>query len=189
MSGIYAYFDSDTLECLYVGQTSFLPHHRHAGHLKKLKLGTHPRKDWVAWYKLHGTDPGSMIFTWIEDCGKDMLNAREARWFVHLEPRFYGKRPSENEVWMHCEETRLKIAESVRIARGNVSGRNKPKWQRRSAGQTCKWPKLIAKVDLQRLYVDEQKSLRQIAALYEVSHITVRNHMLDYRIPMRYIPS
>lgn len=185
MPGIYAFFDEVTLDCLYVGQTRTAPHIRYYGHIKLLRNESHRRSDWCKWVKsaAHGID--SMMFTWIEDCDIVDLNKREAYWFIELDPMFYGKIPSENEIWLQSDATKAKIAESIRRHKGNTTGRNKPLKGTPEYEYKPKfsvWPRKITKQQMIRHHKDEGLSLRQIARLYDVSHVTVRNYLIDYKI-------
>lgn len=115
MCGIYAFFDSTTDECLYVGQTSKEFHVRYQTHLKKLRSGRHSRSEWVQWFHDRKKDATTMTFSVLEECAADevRLNALEIKWFRILEPRFYGKTPSTRETWQHSEATREKIRETA----------------------------------------------------------------------------
>lgn len=114
ISGIYSLFDSETLECLYVGQSKDIDG-RYYGHLKSLRLGTHNRKDFVEWFNIRNKDPESIAFCLLEECENEdsIKNTLEIKWFNELKPRFYGKLPNLNEKWEHSQETRNKISNGV----------------------------------------------------------------------------
>lgn len=110
--GIYGIFNRINDECLYVGQTLDIDL-RWKQHLKLLKSKKHPRKDFVEWY--HIDNNSDLIdFKVLEECNKNKLNDLEIKWFNSLLPKYYGKKPSNKEIWEHSDETKNKISESLR---------------------------------------------------------------------------
>lgn len=110
--GIYGIFNKSNDDCLYVGQTLDI-NLRWKQHLKLLKSKKHPRKDLVEWY--HNDNNSNLIdFRILEKCKKDELNSFEIKWFNLLLPKYYGKKPSDKEIWEHSDETKNKISESLR---------------------------------------------------------------------------
>lgn len=117
--GIYGIFCSESGDCLYVGLSRNIED-RWKSHLKTLKNGTHPRKEFVSWFAHKGMSPETLRFEILEEgCSVD-LNTLEIKWFKELSPRFFGKVPSENEKWSHSDETKEKIKNShIAIAVNN----------------------------------------------------------------------
>lgn len=111
-AGIYS-ISSLGGECLYVGQSRYIKI-RWRNHLKSLRSGKHPRKDFISWFEEHGSDGRGMVFKILEslphDAADDLLNEREIHWFNELLPKFYGKKPSTNERWKLSAETKKKLA-------------------------------------------------------------------------------
>lgn len=114
--GVYGIFDANTDECLYVGMSSVSVEKRFKQHLKNLRNGNHPRKDFVEWYHENGAVEELFDFRVLEECESDeaVLNALEIKWFNELLPKFFGKVPSLNERWVHSEESKKKVSKSMR---------------------------------------------------------------------------
>lgn len=114
--GIYGIFDSETDECLYVGMSSISVEKRFKQHLKNLRNGNHPRKDFVEWFQVNGSNPLLLNFKILEECenNETVLNTLEIKWFNELKPKYFGKQPSLNEVWERSEESKKKVSESLR---------------------------------------------------------------------------
>lgn len=198
-SGIYVIEDSLTGECLYVGQSRDLAT-RKRKHLQKLKNGSHPRKDFVEWFKLNGEDRLQFHTVETELKTDAELNSSEIWWFNKLKPKFYGKEPSLNETWVHSQATKDKI-------RNTMSGRVIATWAREAICPRCKntykvknpktkfcstqCSKLTHAVEsypppkevLEELYKD--MTLREIGKVYGVSQVSVMNLCKKYGIVMR----
>lgn len=112
-SGVYALFDAESGECLYVGISTEI-NRRYHQHINLLKRKKHLREDFIFWWIDHGENESSIEFKILENCPEELLNEREIFWFHNLNPKFYGKEPSENESWRHSEETKEKIKQSSR---------------------------------------------------------------------------
>ena len=114
--GIYGIFDSETDECLYVGMSSVSVEKRFKQHLKNLRNGNHPRKDFVEWFHNNSGQPELVVFRILEECenNETVLNTLEIKWFNELKPKYFGKQPSLNEVWERSEESKKKVSESLR---------------------------------------------------------------------------
>lgn len=113
--GVYGLFDNETCECLYVGMSKEIEG-RFKGHLKELHRETHKRKDFVKWFIDQDKDTNSISCFLLEEIFEldyDQLNLLEIKWFNELKPRFYGKKPSENERWKSTSETRKKQSFSI----------------------------------------------------------------------------
>ena len=107
--GIYGIFDSETDECLYVGMSKNIEE-RWRHHLKELRSKRHKRKDFVEWFHENGATAELLDFRILEECEKNdaALNLCEIKWFNKLLPKYYGKKPSENERWEQSEAARAK---------------------------------------------------------------------------------
>lgn len=118
-TGIYGIYDSNSQDCLYVGQSIFIEE-RWTKHLSLLRRGKHRQQRFVEWVELNGED--SLKFCILEECAEDelLLNKLEMKWFNLESPKFYSKAPSENERWKHEESTKKKISESLKKRRGEV---------------------------------------------------------------------
>lgn len=198
-SGIYVIEDRETKECLYVGQSKDLAT-RKRKHLQKLKDGSHPRKDFVEWFKVAGEQRLKVIEVETGLVTDEELNRSEIWWFNKLKPKFYGKEPSLNETWVHSQATKDKI-------RNTLSGRVIATWARESICPRCKntykvknpktkfcslqCSKLTHAVEsypppkevLEELYKD--MTLREIGKVYGVSQVSVMNLCKKYGIVMR----
>lgn len=122
-TGIYGIFDSRSKECLYVGQSKSVEH-RFRQHVSKLKnKRSKALRPFVDWYHENGAVEEILLFEILEECEDEDLikNELEAKWFDMLGPRFFGKTPSLSERWSHSEETKIKIADGVRKAKGKSS--------------------------------------------------------------------
>lgn len=119
--GIYGIFDSETDECLYVGMSKSIEE-RWRHHLKELRSKKHKRKDFVKWFHDNGAQQELLSFRVLEECEHDekILNLAEIKWFNALLPKYYGKKPSENERWTISEETRQKISAFNYERYGNI---------------------------------------------------------------------
>ena len=115
--GIYGIFNSETRECLYVGQSKDIDT-RWRAHLKRLRNKKHPRQDFVEWFHLNGASEGLLSFEVLETCEpvENKLNSLEITWFNELTPKFYGKKPPLKGKWKQSENTKKKISQSVRKA-------------------------------------------------------------------------
>lgn len=113
--GIYGIFNAKTDECLYIGQAANIES-RWKQHKKLLRNKKHPRKDFVEWYHTNGSKSELLDFRILEECLNydQTKNKLEIKWFKQLIPKFYGKEPSEKEVWQHSAATKDKIRESMR---------------------------------------------------------------------------
>lgn len=215
--GIYGIFDSENGECLYIGQSVRIPE-RWQDHIKNLKNGSHRREDFIEWFKDKGQKESALSFKILEetDESNDSLNRAEIKWFNKLKPRFYGKKPSMNEIWEHSEETKGKISTSVRkyiVSSGGTIRSDLP-----ITCPTCKKEFIPPKanrtycsvdcIDMTKTHdkanrtlgftprsdLDEEKieklykdgySLAELAKKTGVSHITIRNLLLDRDVKMR----
>lgn len=83
---------------------------------KKVKNKTHSRKEFFKWYHDNGATPELLVFRILEECDNNehSLNLAEIKWFQSMNPKFYGKQPSLNDIWTHSEKTKLSISESVK---------------------------------------------------------------------------
>lgn len=113
--GAYGIFDTETKECLYVGQSATIES-RWKRHLIDLRNGNHLRKDFISWFKNHGENAESMDFRILELCENtdQAKNLAEIKWYTILNPKFSGQTPGENYKWSHSEETKRKISASLR---------------------------------------------------------------------------
>lgn len=112
-TGVYGIFSKIDQECLYVGITSISFEGRWSGHRKDLLSGKHPRKAFVDWVAANGVDNLEFRILCKHPPIEKELNSLEIEWFNKLNPKFWGKSPSENEKWCHSEETRKKIKASM----------------------------------------------------------------------------
>lgn len=98
--GIYGIFDSETDECLYVGQSVNIER-RWEQHKHSLQSKKHVRKDFVEWYHQNGAKKELITFRILEECSPthDELNRLEINYFNSLKPKFFGVKPSENLKW------------------------------------------------------------------------------------------
>lgn len=131
--GVYGIFYAKTNECLYIGHSARISD-RWEEHLKNLRNGNHPRKNFVEWFRERDQDESILSFEILEETDNtdEALNRAEIKWFNKCKPRFYGKIPSMNETWRHSEKTKQKISKSVRKANGTF-GKN-----RKRVCRTCK---------------------------------------------------
>ena len=203
-SGIYVIEDSLTGVCLYVGQSRDLET-RKRKHIEKLKNGSHPRKDFIEWFKESGEN--RLKVTVVEEglTSDEELNSSEIWWFNKLRPVFYGKEPSLNETWVHSQATKDKIRQSLT---GRVRGSVEKRPESRNCdrcGTSYKFTKSkslhcsnrcsklthaklgypVNKEVLEELYLDSKLSLRAIGDLYGVSQVAVLNLCKKYEIPRR----
>lgn len=205
MSEIYAFFCASTLSCLYVGQ-AFNAQARYQTHVAKLRAGTHRQAAWSSWFSEHQFNETSMICVILENVEDtdEARNCAEIAWFNELSPKFFGKIPSTAERWAQSESSRKSIAAGVSAVRQAKSLSNvdriceacgsayraplksvtrckrvKCKRERRQVGQLY----AISVNDLTDMY--RTMSLRQIADILEVSHISIRNRMMDLGIALR----
>lgn len=116
--GIYGIFDSETDECLYVGQSAYIED-RWKRHLNDLRNGNHSRKEFITWFKNHGENVESLNFKILEKCNNtdEAKNSTEMKWFEALTPKFYGFEPGMNFKWSHSAETIEKLRNSARRGR------------------------------------------------------------------------
>lgn len=196
--GIYGIFNSETKECLYVGQSKDIDT-RWREHLKRLRNKKHPRQDFVEWFYLNGASEGLLSFKILEECEYDeiTLNLAEIKWFNTLVPKYYGKQPSLKENWKQTEDTKKKISQSVREA--YYSKLNSPirtiegfrilcgtcgiefihNRKRRYCSVECrnKGRKKIApsKELVEQLWFKEKKSVPQLMEIFNCSQRTVYN--------------
>jgi GIY-YIG catalytic domain len=110
--GVYAFFDS-LGDCLYVGQSSDLEQ-RNKQHLKHLRGGYHKREEFNEWFRINGES--KLVFKILEECIDEgnTKNSLEIKYFISLNPRFYGQIPSMANKFIHTDETRSKISRTVR---------------------------------------------------------------------------
>lgn len=212
ISGVYGIFDTESGECLYVGQSRNI-HERWKGHLKGLALGTHKRKDFVLWFWQHSSNESALSFRVLEYCRPhdDSLNTVEIRWFNKLSPRFYGKRPSLKERWEHSDETKLNIVRGMMKSDryksiepilprecSNCGKTFAPQSKRNQVycskpcvlnNKAIRTRGFIPRVDLNvdeicKMYSDGL-SLRKLAKEFNVSHITIRSVLLENGVPLK----
>ena len=199
-SGIYVIEDRETKECLYVGQSKDLAM-RQRKHLQKLKNGSHPRKDFVEWFKLNGGDRLQFHIVETELETDAELNSSEIWWFNKLSPRFYGKYPSLNETWVHSQETKEKIQSAMRALPGYIERVNKtcPQCSKvfetvpsrgvycskacynLNTGPAVKFPP-PEESELRQFYIIEKQSLRALGKHYGVSRTTVQKWCRQYKL-------
>jgi hypothetical protein len=201
--GVYGIFDSETDECLYVGQSKNIEE-RWKGHLKTLRSGKHIRKDFVAWFDAHDRDSDSMRFEILEICADDdvIKNLVEIEWFQKLTPRFFGKMPTINERWTLSEETKAKISATVSannprkmygfICKGCGGEFSTTRPGRLFCDLNCrrKYDKIILadealRSELIEKYEIQKMTLHEIARQMNVSHVTVYNLLDNFGIPRR----
>ena len=199
-SGIYVIEDRETKECLYVGQSKDLAM-RQRKHLQKLKNGSHPRKDFVEWFKLNGEDRLQFHIVETELKTDDELNLSEIWWFNKLSPRFYGKQPSLNEAWSHSLETRSKISQALKGRKVQGSGFThtcpvcytefaSSKSVRTFCSVDCRIKsnrtpgakEKPSRDELEMLYLVEGKSLTQLEKVYLTSRTTIQRWCKEYNI-------
>jgi len=120
--GIYGWFDKETGQCLYVGQSSNIEK-RKKSHLKSLKSRKHSRKDFSEYY--HQKDNKEDIYLKILEETKNDLkikNAAEIKWFIELKPLFYGMKPDESYYcFTATEETKKLISKNIKNSNKEVS--------------------------------------------------------------------
>lgn len=163
-------------------------------HISNLHSGRHRRKDFVEWFKDRGSDAAVLAFRILEECPEDsedvLLNELEIKWFGLHKPKFYGKLPSLNDTWQHSEETKRKIAEGVKRtnkAHGHTKMEECQKQVCRKCGKSFSRnkkqkfcspacgvkKKLTSEDELLIMEMSATMSTRQIAAEFNVSHVTV----------------
>lgn len=115
-TGIYGIFDALDGTCLYVGQTKSIKA-RWQIHRRRLSNGT-ALNVFQTWFDSVGRDFSRLSFRVLELCENidKVKNQREIHWFYKLAPRFYGKRPSENETWEHSDLTKERIRSAIKDA-------------------------------------------------------------------------
>ena len=192
--GIYAIFDTCTHDCLYVGQSHDIES-RWKQHIKGLRYGIHKRKEFISWFIKHGEDLHSIEFSILEECANEdsIKNFHEAKWFVILKPKFYGKIPSLKEEWSLSLDTRNKISRSLRsnfdkkkIACHKCGHKFIPKNCVEIVCKRCltdyyrEQNTVIKKTEIPEIVdlYNRGKSLREISSIYHVSHICIRNILL-----------
>lgn len=213
ISGIYGIFDAESDCCLYVGQSKDI-HARWRSHVTRLSSGTHRRKDFVIWFWSHGSHESALNFRVLEYCKpKDLrLNEAEVKWFNMLSPLFYGKRPSTSEKWEHSEVTKARIAKGVSSCErySNVSpiepracvtcssvftpSKRSAKFCSRECvsidfSQLIRDRGYTPRCDLNSTEVialyQEIGSLRKVARVAGVSHITIRKVLIENGVALR----
>ena len=206
IAGVYVAEDAVTGECLYVGQSRNIEL-RKRKHLQKLRDGSHPRKDFVEWFNLHGE---SRLLIGEVESGLETdqeLNSSEVWWFLMLRPRFYGKQPSLRESWVHSDETKAKISASLRRMHATNAPRKAPRKKlnrcaRCNSGLSVRAKSAVycracvnrshanrehpaPKAVLEDLYLVQKLSLRKIGEKYGVSQVAVLTLFKKYGIPRR----
>lgn len=186
----------DKAVCLYVGQSRDVET-RWKRHKARLEVGKALPK-FSEWYANQDDSAKEIKFILLEETLADnsILNQAEIFWFRLLRPTFYGKVPSQKDVWVHSAETKRKISASLREAaslreRGPAlidrvltcgechasfsSSRSQAKFCSRDCGiKSRKQVNITVQIKSLR---QQGKSLRQIARIVGVSHITVRNKL------------
>lgn len=208
ISGVYGIFDAEKGECLYVGQSKDV-YARWDGHLKGLRYNRH-RPDFTIWFWLHSSDESALDFRLLEYCKAtdEALNRAETKWFYLLEPRFYGKKPSLKEKWSHTDESRRNIVEGMLksdryksvlpiLPRECETCKKVFTPPNKRDGKFCSREcfannKLIHKKAQAYLEIEaicymylDGLSLRKISKVVGVSHITVRNILIENSIELR----
>lgn len=206
MIGIYGLFDTESGECLYVGQSSDIEY-RVKRHMWNLKSYTH-LDSFTAWFKSTGSDLSRLEHRILDECENidSVKNELEMKWFHNLGPRFYGKVPSVKESWEMSEETRDRIAKSVSeywqtkgLSTGRrrlsivalceycsvefTSARDNPRFCSVRCVQRSRASSLD--IDLIRGMYDSGKTLRDISDEVGVSHVTVRRYLLEHGVTLR----
>lgn len=201
--GIYGIFDAYNHDCLYVGQSKHIEY-RWKQHLKYLRSKNHKRKDFVVWFIHHACDVHALDFKILEKCDNNdaIKNFNEAKWFIILHPMFYGEEPSMNQRWSHSEETKDKISASLKDTYKNHDYiRNQKRVlcpechkvmqlsmskNQRFCSRKCYYKNRRRKFFSSDNYIEDiiaqhnnGSSLRDIAANYDVSHITIRNILIE----------
>lgn len=205
-AGIYGIFDSETNECLYVGQSKDCENRWSRGHLPALRSNRHKRDDFNIWFQDFGED--RLRFTILESCenSESVKNKLEIYYFNKLKPRFYGKRPSINETW---EMTASTIDKLKRTHASKWDGIrlldqkriciicNKSFYNRKRSVVTCsvscgsrkvngnKGTENITKKNLEELYFGQKLTLKEIGEIFSISHVSVYNLMDKFEIPRR----
>lgn len=195
--GIYGWFDKETGQCLYVGQSSNIEK-RKKSHLKSLKSRKHSRKDFSEYY--HQKDNKEDIYLKILEETKNDLkikNAAEIKWFIELKPLFYGMKPDESYYcFTATEETKKLISKNIQNSNKEVSQvctvcktnltfrqngicieckdkRNKEIIEEKKK-QNLEKGIVISDEDVIKLYVNNKMSYREIAKEFGISCVTVR---------------
>jgi transposase-like protein len=116
--GVYGIFDKRDNTCLYVGLSRDIAG-RWKKHLSRLRAGKHGRPEFNDFFASINNDESLLEFKVLEECASvdKILNLCEMKWFILLQPKFYGPRPSENNKWTHSKETRAKISAAAKKAR------------------------------------------------------------------------
>lgn len=204
--GIYAIFDFETDECLYVGQSKDVDF-RLVQHFRKLRSGKH-LKSFADWFESVGRDESRVVFSLLEECKNTdkAKNVAEMKWFRVLEPKFFGKQPSLNDKWEHSKETKDKIA------KGNIAFLVKNNRKKEILFQTklcdychkkfqtpaekpmancssrCAHNSRIVVIDkstLIKLYIDKKMGTRAIGNMFNTSDHTILKRLREHGIPVR----
>ena len=113
--GIYGWFDRESRECLYIGKSIDIEE-RKSTHLKNLKSGKHPRKEFVEYYNRLNNKNNLLFETLevLETIDEKELSIAECKWFFTLNPKFYGKMPSPNDhEWFLKDDVKMSIRSSL----------------------------------------------------------------------------
>lgn len=194
--GIYGWFDKETGQCLYVGQSSNIEQ-RKCSHLKLLRNKKHSRKEFSEYY--HQKDNKNDIYLKIlEETENDLeiKNSAEIKWFLELQPLFYGMEPDETYYcFTATEETKNFISKNIQNFNKDVSHvcivcnvnitfrqngicveckekRNK-KIIEEKRKQNLEKRIDISDEDIIEMYVNKKMSYREIAKEIGISYVTV----------------
>lgn len=113
--GIYGWFDRESRECLYIGKSIDIEE-RKSTHLKNLKSGRHPRKEFIEYYNRLNNKSNLLFETLevLETTDEKELSIAECKWFFTLNPKFYGKMPSpDDHEWILKDEVKNSISNSL----------------------------------------------------------------------------
>jgi len=195
--GVYAFFDQDG-NCLYVGQSGDIEG-RHKQHINQLRGGYHRRSDFNEWFSSHGES--KLSFKLLEKCSNDVdsRNYLEIEYFNQLNPMFYGQIPSMSNRFEHSDETRTRIAESVRKRLEDLGV-----YETRKCPCGSEFTALVrrtTKYCSRKCVVDDRKSVLDCTTVYDlymsgltltqvgdilgVSYRTVHSFMVKHNIPRR----
>lgn len=201
--GIYGIFDSFSGQCLYVGQSKNVEK-RWKEHIKKLKSGVHSRSDFIEWFNNRDKDSSAFRFVILEICENEykVKNALEMKWFLDLQPIFFGKQPALNQKWEHSKSTIEKIRKTAKknspikmypyecliCKEYFVSRRLKAKFCSpycSTVSTKSRYYDAEYKNMFSSMYLDDKMSLQEISKKLKISYVTVAKILEHFGIPRR----